>query len=127
MGAAGLVEAVVQPARHEVPVAAGEAERQQRAVGDVEDRVGQRHLGGQRGARGLGADGVVRHHRQRLQAGGRVEARGLAVGAHHEAAVQRRRDVVGVALQLGGQVQQRGVQLEDVVGRHQPRDDRRGA
>jgi hypothetical protein len=97
--AALLVQPVLQTATQQVPVA----------------------------ARGAGAHRLVRHHRERLEAGGRVKARGLPVGAHHEAAAQRGRDVVGVALQLGRARQQVGVELEQVIRRHQPRDDRRRA
>ncbi len=103
-----LVEAVLQPARHEVPVAAGETQREQRAVGYVEHRIGERHLGGKRFTGGLSTHGVVRDDRQRLQPSGRIEAGGLAVGADNEAAVQRRRDVVGVALQLRSRGQAAG-------------------
>jgi hypothetical protein len=35
--------------------------------------------------------------------------------------MQRRGDVVGVALELGGQGEQVGIELEEVVGGHQPR------
>ena len=44
--------------------------------------------------------------------------------ADHEAAAQRRADVVRMALQFGGERQQVGVELEQVVGRRQPGDDR---
>jgi hypothetical protein len=42
VGAVGLMEAVGEAAADEVPVAAGQTERQQRGVGDVGDRVGHR-------------------------------------------------------------------------------------
>ena len=72
--------------------------------------------------------GSLGHDRQRLQArSGGSKRDGLAVGADHEAAAQRGGDVVGVALQLARQREQVGVQLEQVVGGHQPGDDRRGA
>jgi len=67
------VQAVVQAAADEVPVAAREAEDEQRRVGDVGHGVGHRHLRGQRGARLLGADRLVRDDEDRLQAGGSVE------------------------------------------------------
>ena len=53
MRAALLVQAVVQPARDQVPVAARQPERQQRAVGDVEDGLLDRDLRGQGRARPL--------------------------------------------------------------------------
>ena len=49
------------------------------------------------------------------------------VGADGEAAVQRRRDVVGVALELGGEREHVGVELEEVVGGHEPGDVGGGA
>src|SRR3954453_20154003 len=49
-GAAGLVEAVVEPAGDQVEAALGEAEHEQAGVGDVEDGVAHRDLGGGRGA-----------------------------------------------------------------------------
>ena len=116
MGTVGLMEAVDEAAADEVPVAAGKPERQQRGVGDVGDRVGHWDRRRQRGARLLGADRLMRDDEDRLEARGGVEARGSAVGADHEAAVQRRRDVVGVALQLAGQRQHVGVKLEEMVG-----------
>ena len=83
---------------------------------------------GQRRARGARAHGLLGHDRERLEARRRVEARGAARrAADHEAAVQRRRDVVGMALQLAREREQVGVELEHVIGRHQARDDRRRA
>ena len=127
MLAARLVQAVVEAAPDEVPVPARQAEDEQRAVGGVEHGVGDRHLGGQRRARGLRPHGRARHHDHRLQAGGRLEAGRLTVGADDEAAVQRGGDVVGVALELGRQREDIGVELEEVVGRHQARDVGGGA
>jgi hypothetical protein len=120
--AVGLVQAVGQPAAHEVPVALGEPEHEQRGVGDVGDGVGHRHLGGQRGPRVLGAHRLVGHDEDRLQADRRLQPRRHPVGADDEAAPQRGRDVVGMALELGGQRQDVGVELEQVVGSHQARD-----
>ena len=76
--AARLVQAVVEPGRDEVPVAARQPEHQQRGVGGVEDRVAHRHLGGQRGARLLRAHGRVRARRARPR--GRSAARSGARG-----------------------------------------------
>ena len=59
--------------------------------------------------------------------GGGSKARLGAIGADHEAAEQRRRDVVGMALELGSEVEQRRVELVQVVGGRQPRHDRGGA
>ena len=79
----------------------GEPEHQQRGVRGVEDRVGQRHLGGQRGARRARArPACARHDQQRLQAGGGSKPCGVTVGADDEAAEQRGGDVVGMALEL---------------------------
>ena len=66
----GLVQAVVQAARHELAVAARESEHQQRAVGGVEDGVLERHVRRQGGARRAVAHRVLRHDRQRLQPAG---------------------------------------------------------
>ena len=82
----------------------------------VEHRVGDRHLGGQRRARRLRPHRRARHHDHRLQARGRLEARRLAVRADDEAAVQRGGDVVGMALELGGQREDVGIELEEMVG-----------
>ena len=68
-----------------------------------------------------------------LQALRRIEARRERLAprrADHEAAVDRRRDVVGMALDLGRPRQQllpRQRQLEEMVGGRQPGDDRRRA
>ena len=71
-------------------------------MGDVVDGVAERNLLGQ-GFAGLArAHRLLGHDRDRLEARGRIEARGGAVGADHEPAVQRCGDVVGMALQLGG-------------------------
>src|SRR4051794_22387380 len=72
--AARLVQAVVEAAGDEVPVAARQAEDEQRAMGGVEHGVGHRDLGGQRRARGLRAHRRARHDDDRLQArrGGRA-------------------------------------------------------
>ena len=125
--AARLVQAIVEAAGDEVPVARGEAEDEQRPVRGVEDGVGHRDLGRQRRARRLRPHRGARHHDHRLEARGRVEARGLTVGADGEAAVERGRDVVGVALELGGQREHVGVELEEVIGGHEPRDVGGGA
>jgi hypothetical protein len=121
------VQTVVQTLREHVPVAARESERQQRAVRDVEDGVGERHLLGQRRSRGARAHGLLGHDGERLKPGRRLEARRATVGADHKAAVQRCRDVVGVALELACVREHVGVDLEHVVGRHQPGDNRRRA
>ena len=118
-----------RPAGDEVPVAAREPERQQRRVGDVEDRVGHRHLVGQRRAR-LPACGPARAGTTSTASrpGRRRRSASPAPSAQiDEPAVQRGRDVVGMALELGGERQQVGVELEQVVGGHQPGDERRGA
>ena len=94
---------------------------------DVEHRIGHRHLVGQRRARLLGPDRFVGHDEDRLEPRRDVEAAGVAVRGHHEAAEQRGGHVVGVALDLGGDGQKVGVQLEEVVGGHRAGDDRRGA
>ena len=67
------------------------------------------------------------HDEQALEPGRRVEALRVAVRAQHEAAQQRGRDVVRVALEPGRLGQQVGAELEDRVGRDQPGDDRRRA
>ena len=81
----------------------------------------------ERRARVARAHRLRRYDGQRLQSGRGLEAHGVAVGADHEAAAQRGRDVVGVPLQLARQREQVGVQLEQVIGGHEARDDRRGA
>ena len=119
-----LVQTVLQRAPQQVPVAAGQAQRQQGSVGDVEDRVRERHLGRQRRAgRGRGHR-LCGHDRERLESGGRLNARGLPVGEHDKAAVQGGRDVVGVPLERARLGEQVRVELEQVVGRHQAGDDR---
>jgi len=50
-----------------------------------------------------------------------------AGAADHEAALERGSDVVRVPLELDRQREDVGVELEQVVGREQPGDDRRGA
>src|SRR3954468_18525193 len=50
-----------------------------------------------------------------------------AAGAHAEAAEQRGRDVVGMALELGREGEQIGVELEGVVGGDEPGHVRRRA
>ena len=91
--AARLVQAVGEPAGDEVEPALGQPEHEQRRVGDVEDRVGHRHLGGQRGARLGGAHVAVRDDDHRLEPGGRVEALGAAAARRSRSrrAARRRR------------------------------------
>ncbi len=95
-----------EAAGDEVEVGAAQAEHQQRRGGDVGDGVGERDLGRDRLAGELGRDLLGRDHDDPLEPLRRVEAgrqrRPLRAGpADHEAAVDRRGDVVGVALQLG--------------------------
>ncbi len=71
--------------------------------------------------------GLVGHDEHGLEAVGRVEPHRLAVGADDEPAEQRRGDVVGVAFELGRDVQQVGVELEQVVGGDEPGDVGGGA
>src|SRR3954469_15090429 len=122
-----LVDAVRQPAGHEVEVAAGEAQHEQRRVRRVVDGVGDRHLGRQRGA-GLHRRDLLRRNRQHaLESRHGVEAHGRpVVRAHHEPSVDGRAHVVGMPLELRREVEQRRVELEDVVGRGEPRHDGRG-
>ena len=121
------MQAVLEPACHQVPLAARQPEHEQRRVGDVEDGVAHRHLGGQRGPRLPGADRIVGDDHDRLEPGRDVESGRGAVGTHDEPAEQGRPDVVGVALDLGGGGQQVGVELEQVVGGHHAGDNRRRA
>ena len=119
------MQTVVEAARDEVPVPPREPQRQQGGMCDVEDGIRDGHLGGQRGARALGVDGLAGNHGERLEARGRIEAYGDAIGAYDEPPVQSGGGVVGVTLQLSRQLQQGGVELEEMVGGHQPGDDRR--
>ncbi len=134
MGAVRLVETVGEAARDQGQVGALDAEHELRGGGHVRDRVADGHVRGHRGARLLGRHLVCRDHQHTLDAFGGIQANGagplVAVGlrADDEASVERRADVVGVALELDGA----GVdllalepQLEQVVGGHQPGDDRR--
>jgi chromosome partitioning protein len=125
--APALVQAVLQTACEQIPVAAREPEGKQGAVGDVEHRILHRHLRGQGGARGARADGPLGHHGEGLQPCRRVKSGGLAIRADDEPAAQRSGDVVRVTLELGGACQQVGVELEQVIGSHQAGDDRRAA
>ncbi len=127
VGAARLVDAVAEPARDQVEVPAGQAEHEQRGVGDVEHGVRDRDPRRQRVARLRRAHGLAGDDQQALQPGRRLEALGVSVRAQHEAAEQRRRDVVRVALQPRGLGQHVRAEFEDRVGRHEPGDDRRGA
>ena len=95
--------------------------------GHVEHRVGHRYLVRQRGPRGLGADGLARHHEHGLEPHRRVETMHARALADHKPALERGRDVVGVTLELGRERHHVGVELEDVVGRQQPCHDRGGA
>ena len=90
-----------QAARDQRQVAAREAEREHRGVRDVEGRIGERHLGRQRGARLAGRHRLRRDHRDRLEPGRRLDHGHVAVGADHEAAVERGGDVVGMPLDRG--------------------------
>ena len=119
-----LVQAVVEPAGDQVPVAAHEPEHEQGGVGDVEDGVGDRHLRRKRRPRGRGADGLGRHDEHRLEAGGDVEALRPPAGEQHEATEQRRRDVVGVPFEADGVGEQVGSAAVQRVRREQPGHDR---
>ena len=127
MGAGLLVELVVESARDEVPVAAGEPEGEEGGVGDVEDGLLEGYLRREGLARLAGADGMVGDDGERLQACGGLEACGVTVGADDEASVERGGDVVGVALDGCGAGEQGGVEHEQVIGGEQTGDDRRGA
>ena len=125
--AVGLVQAVLEPAADEGEVAAGQAERQQRAVCDVRDGVGERDRRGQRLARDRRAHRGVRDHEHRFQAVGRVKPGGLPVADDDEAAEQRRRGVIGMAFELGRVGEQVAVVLDQVRGRTEACDIRRRA
>ena len=122
-----LVQPVGEAAGEQVPVPAGQAEHEQRAVGDVEHRVGHRDRVGQRGARRLGAHRLVRHDEHRLELGRRVQAHRLAVALTTSPPSSAGADVVGVALDLDRQRHEVGVELEEVVGGDEAGDDRRRA
>ena len=113
-----LVDAVLQTASDQVEVAASEPEHQQRGVRDVVDGLGDRDPGRQRVARLGGANRTGRARRAGLEPGGRVEALRLPVRAQHEAAEQRRGDVVGMALDARRLGEHVGAELEDRVGGH---------
>ena len=102
-GARGAAGAGGPAARGEqVPVAAREPEREQRAVRDVEDRVGERHLAraaprARRCVRTASA-GTTASASRPVGGSKRVAAPSAQID---EAAAQRRGDVVRVALELG--------------------------
>ena len=98
-------------------------------MGDVEDGVGHRHRGGQRGARlARSAPRACGHDEHRLEPGRHGEALGAAVRAQHEAAEQRGGDVVGMALEpRRGRASRSAPPLDERVRRQQPGHDRRRA
>jgi hypothetical protein len=73
-------------------------------------------------ARLLRADGLAGNDDDGLETAGCVEPGGLAVGAYDEAPQQRRGRVVGVTLELAREAQEVRVELEQVVGGHEPAD-----
>ena len=72
-------------------------------------------------------DRLLRDDQHRLEPHRRLEPVHAGAVADDEPALQRGRDVVGVALELGRQLEDVGVELEHVVGGEQPGDDRGGA
>ena len=121
-----LVQPVAQAARDEVQVAAREAEHQQRAWATLKTASDSGTSAGS-ASRAPGAHRLLGHDEHRLQPVRRVEAHRVPVGADDEAAEQRGGDVVGMALELGRDVEQVGVELEQMVGRDEARDERRRA
>ena len=124
----GLVQPVAQAGGDQVPVGRRQPERQGRGAGDVGDRVGDRHLGraaprGRQPSR-TGSNGTTSTASSSSGAGIRAH---VGPVADHEAAAQRRADVVRVALQLGREREQVGVELEQVIGGGEPGHDRRRA
>ena len=127
--AARLVQAVAQAPGDQVPVAPGEARASSSAAWPTLNTASAIGTSAGSAARAV----VVRtascgHDHHRLEPRGRVEAHGARPSAHTtKPPSQRRGGVVGMALELGRERQQVGVELEEVVGGHQPGDDRRGA
>ena len=135
VGPVRLVQAVGEPAGDQPKVGPLQAQHQLRCRGDVGDRVGVRDRFRDR-LRALTwalARPRARPRRPRGPGAPRSGSRPLASsarGADDESAVDRRGDVVGVALDLrraGEHVGGLEGQLVEVVGGQQPRDDRRRA
>ena len=123
----------MEAAADQVEVGAPQSQHQQRRGGDVGDRVGERHLGRDRLARPpveTSSPGITTIPSRPSGGSKRAANGGARRRADDEPAVDRRRDVVGVPLDLGRPRQQllaRQRQLEEVVGGDQSRDDRRRA
>ena len=120
---------VAQAAADQAEVVLREPEHEQRGVPHVVNRVLERQLGGHRCPGPRRGHLVVRDRQDPLEARRRVEAHGRLAGpgADHEAAVKRGGHVVRVPLELGGELEQWGVELVHMVGSRQSRDDRCGA
>ena len=105
-----LVHAIRERARQQLERPGGEQVDEQRRALQAVDGVRARDLGPQRLARLLRAQGVDRHDQHEPEARGRLDPareRGFAAERDREAAEDRGGHVVGVALHLDGQRQQR--------------------
>ena len=133
----GLALLLVQPVAgggEEVLGLAGERGHQQRRAAGVGGRVGVRDGRGQQAAGDLGLDARRRHEDDGGDPRVDADAHGVPVSSSRpeidEAAVERGRHVVGVALEVGGEVEERlvgGEQLtagDEAAGQHHSGDDR---
>ena len=127
MGTRRLVQAIAEPARDELEVTARKPQHEYRGLADVVDGIGQRHRLRKHAARLLGAHRLVRHHQHRRQPCRDRDPRDARLRADHEAAVQGRRRVVGMALLQRGDRQQVRRLAGQLRRGHEARDGRGGA
>ena len=110
LAAKRLVQAILQRAGNDGPVACFQCLEQYRRTGHIEHRIGKGHLFGQRTARQMGAQFKVGDQRRKAQ----LRMQGIAhchrgavvhIGGH-QTAQQGRRQVVGMALDVVADTQQ---------------------
>src|SRR5215207_3589973 len=129
VAAARLVDQIAETAADQAEVVLRQPQHEQRGMAHVVNRLADRQLRGHRRARRRRWHLVVGDRQHALEAGRRVEPHRSLAGARadDEAAVERGSDVVRVALELGGELEERGIQLVHVVRRRKAGDDRRRA
>src|SRR6266542_1575357 len=129
-----LVQPIVHRERHERAVGPQHGGEERRGVREVEHRVDARDVPGQHRPGLLGRERGLRNEEARTPRAREREPGGDGtVGRGHrdrERAVERSRDVVGMALDLRRDPEHRAARerlAQDGVRRDRPRDDRRGA